>query len=256
MSSTPPNASSPTPESAAPPPAWIFFDLDGTLWDHRASSERAIMALCRQYELSPMAFLPVFKHCNDVLWKDVAKTRMSFATLRVRRFEMALQQAACGCASLSAQELSEFYLQKYVEEAHLVEQAAEALEAASRIARVAVLTNGACEVQNRKMAHLGQAAACVEFLLCAEEVGAFKPEREFYEAGLCRAGNPDPATVLMVGDSFLEDALMPRRLGWQAAWISEGRPTPEGAEGINVYASLAEFTRCLNTSTIAQSQQG
>ncbi len=206
---------------------WIFFDLDGTLWDHASASRHAIMEVCGRYGLPPMNFLAAFKSSNEHLWGEFAAGRVDFSTLRVRRFEMVLQQMACGCSSNDAQEISEFYLENYLGRPSILPGAVECLRQAARRARLAILTNGAREIQAIKMAQFGGDAALVEFMICAEDVDTLKPAPAFYAEGVRRAGGPAPSRILMVGDSWNEDVIMPCELGWSAIWLSHGQGIPE-----------------------------
>lgn len=212
-------------------PLWIFFDLDGTLWDHEASCERAIRVLSERYGLSPMPFLSLFRKNNLALWPELMAGRIDFPTLNVRRFEQALQQSACGCSSHDAVEISEFYLRNYLDTPHPLPGARESLRYAVRGASLAILTNGQRFTQEVKLTHLGPEADLISFMLCAGDVAAVKPEDAFFEEALRLAGDPPRESVLMVGDHWEEDVVRAEAFGFRAAWLSHGRPVPEGCAG-------------------------
>ena len=53
---------------------WLYFDLDGTLWDFAANSEYTLRHIMRQMlpELVPheQEFLDLYHHYNDILWVE------------------------------------------------------------------------------------------------------------------------------------------------------------------------------------------
>lgn len=210
---------------------WIFFDLDGTLWDHSTASRRAIMHLCERYGLPPMNLLPLFKSTNEFLWGEMAEGRVDFETLRVRRFEMILDQLAAGCCAIDAQEVSHYYIEKYLAEPSLFPGTLETIEVAARHARLAVLTNAPRETQQAKLAQFGRAAERFSFMQCGNDGFGYKPALSYYEAAVARAGGPAPERVLMIGDAWREDVEVPRSLGWRTVWISHGQDCPEEPPG-------------------------
>lgn len=201
---------------------WIFFDLDNTIWDHASASRRAIGHICTRYGLPPMQFMAAFKQHNDALWGELAKGRVDWNVLRVRRFELVLNQMACGCSSNDAEEMSHHYLAKYLEEPVLLPGAVEAVAFACSVARVGVLTNGARDVQLAKLAYLPMK---IEFVQCANEGCGAKPSPDFFRAA--QQSTDDPSRLLMVGDSFAEDVLPTLGLGWRAIWVRHHQEIPD-----------------------------
>lgn len=224
----------------APIPEWIFFDLDGTLWDHASASRRAIMEVCTRYGLPPMTFLSAFKQHNDALWAELGRGRLDWNTLRVRRFELVLNQMACGCSSNDAQEMSHYYMEKYLEEPAILPGAMEALALASGVARVGVLTNGARDVQTGKLAYMAHNSVRIDFVQCANEGHGAKPSPDFYRAAQQSIGGS--RHLLMVGDSFVEDIAPTVELGWSAVWLSGHQEIPDNLpQDVSVLPNLTAF---------------
>ncbi|CAN5238369.1 HAD family hydrolase [soil metagenome] len=226
---------------------WFFFDLDGTLWDHHAASTRAIMKVCERYSLSPMAFIPIFRTCNDLLWREIGASHMSFATLRTRRFEMALAQQACGCSSNDAQEMGAFYMDRYLEAPSFYPEAREMICDAAQIGRVAILTNGPRDNQSVKLSYLNDYAILIDFMLCGEDINIYKPVAGFFDhalklAGLEEVESPD---IFMLGDTWEEDVAEPLRRRWEAGWISHGRELPEAGTAAHVFREPKAFREWL-----------
>ncbi len=60
----------------------------------------------------------------------------------------------------------------------------------------------------------------IDASLFSTEIGARKPNPAIYAEILRRLGNPDPATVLFVGDRMLEDVTTPRSLGMKSCLMT------------------------------------
>ena len=80
----------------------LFFDLDHTLWDFETNSRLALGQGFKDLDLASLgvADLPTwirhYEAANDHCWAEFRVGRMDKATLRGRRFELALE--ACGAA--------------------------------------------------------------------------------------------------------------------------------------------------------------
>lgn len=225
---------------------WIFFDLDGTLWDHETACDAAIAELCTAHGLCQESFPGIYREANLACWQDLSAGRLTVEQMRLRRFQDAF--ARVGRADLAAQavSISEAHLQAYLRTERLLPSAAEVVLAVTSRFRVAVVTNGFADTQEVKCSHLGAALDSVDFLHCAHGEWGLKPQPRFYRAALRRAGNPPPHQVLMVGDSWHEDIAAPRELGFRTAWISRGRALPdEDAAGVLVLESAAELLHLL-----------
>ncbi len=213
------------------PPSWIFFDLDGTLWDHAAACRSAVMKVCERYGVSPMTFHPLFVESNEQLWVQLANGEITFAELNVRRFEMALDRASAGCCAYDAQEVADYYIENYIGPEFPLPGARDAVRHASRSASLAILTNGQRFTQEVKLSHLGREAGLFSFMLCAADIPAVKPQDAFFAEALGRAGDPPRQSVWMVGDNWEEDVVCAERFGFGAVWLSHGRPVPDRPNG-------------------------
>jgi len=220
---------------------WILFDLDGTLWDHDRASSEAIRSVCEAYDLAPLQFLPLFRSANDQLWEDLTNGRIDFEMLRVRRFEMVLEGFERPFSREVAAEISRFYLDRYLERASFFPEAARVVRLASEMARLAILTNAPHVTQDVKLNFFQPEADLFETMITADEVSQLKPRPEFYRDAARHLGIERPESVLMIGDSWENDILVPQRLGWKTAWISHGRPTPEPSGNTVVLHDLGDL---------------
>lgn len=248
-----PVARSPLPGAlpAALPPEvdWLFFDLDGTLWDHGGASLQALRQVCDEFHIPADAFIPRFEKANDEAWGQLEEGLTTRDRMRVERFQKALAGIDPAFARRDAAErISGRYLEVYLTDpaAYWIETGHEVLEAAARAGkRVALLTNGFSDTQFRKVELAGEAGV-IEFIWGPEEAGCLKPRRKFYTTALERAGC-EPVSALMIGDSLTSDVLAPLALGLKAWWFNPGKtPLPPGSPSFPIFAHLRELLPLFN----------
>lgn len=85
--------------------------------------------------------------------------------------------------------------------------------------RVAVVTNGAGDIQRAKLTRTGIAAA-VDAVCISEEIGIRKPDAGIFMEAARMLGSAGQATGWMVGDSFQNDIVGGQRAGLRTIWLS------------------------------------
>jgi len=196
----------------------ILFDLDDTLIDHTSAAHNAAAAWARELGLP-----------GDQTDRWFAIERQHFATYergecthqqqrrnRVRDFlgDFSLDDAATD--ALFARFLI-LYEQHWRAFPDAVPALTRALEAGLQ---VGILTNGATELQQRKLERTGLDISGVQ-LLTSTDLGAAKPNPECYERALAVMGITAHETI-MVGDSFLNDVEGARAVGITAFHLVRG----------------------------------
>lgn len=77
-------------------------------------------------------------------------------------------------------------------------------------------------------------------VFCFTELGFRKSQPEFWQAVVARLGTR-AEHIAMIGDSYEQDAALPRRFGVQGVWFNPGRAAP-GAHGpVPEVSQLQEF---------------
>ena len=116
---------------------------------------------------------------------------------------------------------------------------ADTNEALRRLAeagyRLAILSNVDDDLLAATRRHLD---VDFEFVVTAQQVGAYKPAPAHWQAARKRIGD---ARWLHVAQSYFHDIVPARRLGIASAWINRTRQSPAGAERSDVeFGTLAE----------------
>jgi FMN phosphatase YigB (HAD superfamily) len=66
-------------------------------------------------------------------------------------------------------------------------------------------------------------------IVVSQRVGTIKPQPAIFEAARAALGDPDPGSILHVGDDWAADVVGARAVGWRAAWLTtrpEESPLP------------------------------
>ena len=235
---------SPTPLKA------LVFDLDDTLVVEKASAAAAFQATCelaaRRHDLDPAALHVTVRetcrrlwhhHCParpyvvrigisswEALWsrfggdnEDLAALRAWAPDYRRNAWHHALQAHGVDDIDL-ANELAEAY-PAHRRRRHLVyDDVRPALERLGRTYRLALLTNGASDLQREKIAGAG-IGAYFEAILVAGDIGFAKPDARLFEAMLARL-DVRPEEAVMLGDSQSKDLQGAQAIGMKAVWVN------------------------------------
>jgi putative hydrolase of the HAD superfamily len=102
-----------------------------------------------------------------------------------------------------------------------------ALEAFKSRYRLGLLTNGAPDLQRRKIAGAG-IGKYFDAVVVSGEVGIGKPDTRVFEMLLSRL-NVAPESALMVGDSLKSDIQGAHAVGMKAAWVNRSGKAPDSS---------------------------
>jgi 2-haloacid dehalogenase len=220
---------------------WIFFDLDGTLFDHFAASAVAIESLSQDFGYDHDEFIENFHEVNDQCWAMMSRGEIDMDRLRYLRFELLLPRIDSNPGQDQSIEMADVYLSLYLSNLRYFDEAEVVLMEAAKRAKVAIFTNAPHVTQDIKINHLGETVKYIDQIVCSDDVNAYKPSLEFYRKALELVGGGEPSRLLMVGDSWEADIEPPHELGWDTAWISHGQSLPKELKSNRCFENLAEF---------------
>ena len=160
------------------------------------------------------AFLPGFR---EAVWRE--------ALAQARRTDPRAARRDATDAAI-AREMQDTYVRTRRARETIDPEAEPALLDLSRDHRLALLTNGAGDVQREKLART-PFARYFDVVVVSVEVGVGKPDPRFFEIALERLAVAK-ADATMVGDSLLRDVGGAQRAGLPAIWIDRGLVREEG----------------------------
>jgi len=213
------------------PPKAVLFDLDDTLFDHRATSRAALGALRDEVPaLQALAFDELERRhvalLEELHHSGVMQGVVSVDEAREQRFSRLLEAAGTPASPAAAAAAAARYRDLYVAARREVPGARALVEALARRVRLAVVSNNILAEQEAKLNELGM-RPFVAALVVSADVGVSKPDPAIFQIALARLGLP-PGEAVMVGDSWPIDIAGATRAGLRAVWLNRtGEPCPD-----------------------------
>ncbi|WP_043640934.1 HAD family hydrolase [Nonomuraea candida] len=205
----------------------IFFDLDGTLVDHRSAVLETIGRIVRAAPgatASPEELVALWWTLEGRHMREYLAGECSFAEQhrrRLRSFLPALGEPVPDDPGLLDAWIAERYLAPFEKSWQCYPDVRPCLEALRGLPggpRLAVLTNGDPDQQRAKLARFGL-LEYFEAVLTPAELGAAKPAAY---AAACRWMGTDPARAVNVGDMLESDVNAAALAGLTGVWLDRG----------------------------------
>lgn len=197
--------------------SWILFDVDETLFDFERAEFEALRAVFAQFNLPFLdAYGELYHRCNDQVWVEFERGKISAADLRVERFRRMFAEAGL---QQDPEAFSSAYLPALARGTYLLPGALEVIAALRGHCSLGLLTNGLRDVQRPRIA-ASALAGRFDVLVISEEVGVAKPHAGIFDAAFAQMGQPGRGQVLMVGDSLTSDIQGGRNYGLDTCWFN------------------------------------
>ena len=107
--------------------------------------------------------------------------------------------------------------------------------------RLAILSNWPLATTIDRYAGAAGWAPHLAAIVVSQRVGVIKPHPGIFAAARAALGDPEPGSIVHVGDDWAADVVGARRAGWRAAWFTarpEDSPLPGSAPDDSVVADL------------------
>ena len=218
------------------PPKAIFFDMDDTILDDYAVSDRSWEQVCRSFAsrietlgLEAGNLLAEIREIRVWFWNDPERNRRRGLDLRAARqeiFALALTRLGIEDAALVSEVVDSYMALKSA----TVELIPDAMDTLRRLRqdgfRLALITNGNAQEQRAKVER-AELEPLFEFVLIAGEFGVSKPDQRVFRHTLEQM-NVLPAETWMVGDNLLNDVGGAQAVGIYGVWVDgQGTGLPE-----------------------------
>ena len=198
----------------------LFFDADGTLWDFMASERWALSLVFTELGIEPtFEAISAYSRINNAVWLEFEQGLITLDILKIERFHRF--QAHYGITidpELSAKRYAEKLAQSY----HLYADTILVLdELVKRRYPLSLITNGISNIQRGRLAANGT-QHYFEAIIISEEVGARKPDPEYFEIALkmARESGYPSHNPLVIGDSPTSDIRGAIDSGIDTCWIN------------------------------------
>jgi 2-haloacid dehalogenase len=196
---------------------WLWFDADNTLFDYNKAETTALL---KSFELFNLRFdesyMDSYRRINQDLWHLLEQQKIKPEVLRVRRFELFLEDIKL---TASVEKLAAAYIEQLGLCFDLVDGAYEVLNTLHVKSKIAIVTNGLTAVQRSRL-ELSLIKPFITELIISEEIGAAKPHAAFFDIAFERTGNPPKSDVLIIGDSLSSDMQGGLNYGIDTCWFN------------------------------------
>ncbi|MGQ3028890.1 MAG: HAD family hydrolase [Ferrovibrionaceae bacterium] len=236
-------------------PRAILFDLDDTIISAYSRPDAAWLVVVDEFAdrlapLPPLAVMEAVMTESRISWEDPAwqqRWRMRLNEARRGIVIGAFRRLAAAGHAIPSDEVAVALADRYSayrqEQMHLFPGAHAVIDGwKQRGVKLALVTNGAAEVQRAKIARFDLAHR-FDHIQIEGEHDFGKPDERAYRHALA-ALDADPATTWMVGDNLEWEVAAPQRLGIFAIWhdvLGEGLPPGSAIRPDRIIRSFAEL---------------
>lgn len=207
---------------------YLLWDIDGTVLNFLASEAYAIRFLFKKYGLGECSdeMLKMYSGINAEYWKKLERNELTKAEILVERFNEFF--SIIGVDTAVAAKFNEEYqvtLGDYVE---FIDKAEEILLYQKGKRVLAAVTNGTKVAQEKKLRVSGLDKV-FDKIFISEDVGAEKPNKEYFDYVFEKLGITDKKEVLMIGDSLIGDMTGGYNAGIDTCWYNPShKPNTSG----------------------------
>ena len=208
----------------------VMFDLDDTIFDHKAARLAALTALQledRRFRKVPLSALES-RH-GRLLQKNNKRVVRGEVSLSASRLDIIRQLAGESGISLTEENVArymELYDRTYQENRHAVPGAAKLVRRLVGTVTLCIVSNGHSDIQMEKVRLCG-VEDLFDHYIFSGDIRFMKPKPEIFHAALGRCGALPKETVI-IGDSWNADIVGATNIGIHAVWLSRyGQPCPD-----------------------------
>lgn len=201
----------------------LLFDIDDTLLNFRDCAEPVIRKALSEFDIAAdAARLAVYHHINNALWHQVADGTLTREGLYAIRWQRVLDAWGVPLSGAAVEARFRHHLNFTAIPEHGAE---ETLRYLAERYTLCTASNAPQGQQEQRLASCGLARYFTQ-ILTSEGLGVDKPAPLFFERCLHALGDPDPDTVMMLGDSPEADIRGARAVGLHTCLVNTRGVTP------------------------------
>ncbi|WP_160680138.1 YjjG family noncanonical pyrimidine nucleotidase [Clostridium sp. C8-1-8] len=199
----------------------IIFDADETLFDFKKSERDAFKNAMLEFEIEydENHHLKIYSEINSVIWKEFENGIITQEKLKVERFKRLADRLNINFDEYS---FAKSYMKHLANASFVYEDSIELVESLHKNYRLAIVTNGLKEVQNKRIKQ-SIISKYFEDVVISEEVKVAKPDPKIFEIALNNLNHVDKSKVLMVGDSLTSDIKGGFNFGIDTCWYNPNK---------------------------------
>ena len=223
----------------------VFLDLDDTLLDFRQAEAESLRRTLPVFDIAPTpAVLDRYHEINMAQWRLLEEGKLTRQQVLLRRYELLFAELG---VERSPAEVCSLYEENLAFGRWFIPGAEELLETLAPRYDLYLATNGTAAVQHARLNRMGLKRYFRDIFI-SEEVGAHKPEAEYFRRCFAAIPGFDPNAAVIIGDSLTSDIRGGRNAGIRTCWLNpEGNPPREDICPDYTVRTLAELPVLLET---------
>ena len=204
----------------------IFLDLDDTLLDFHRAEAAALTRTLEQLGIPPTAdTLARYSAINAQQWRLLEEGKFTRDEILTRRFDILFGELGVVQSSALARQTYEHFL---AQGHFFLPGAEELLQTLAAQYALYLVSNGTAAVQAGRIASAG-IAPYFRAIFISEEMGLYKPQKEFFDACFAAIPGLRREETLLIGDSLTSDIRGGNNAGIRTCWFNpHARPRMDG----------------------------
>ena len=217
----------------------IFFDIDGTLLDHKYSERAGVLEFYCNHN---NAFSKIRQEEFYVLWCSISdrhfdrflRGEISFVEQRRERTKEVFCVAGITLPNEQADLEFREYLEVYERNWRLFQDVIPCLESLKKEHKLGIISNGDLEQQLYKLERMG-IRDFFDIVVTAGDIGVSKPDPRIF-AMACEKGGVSPDQAYYIGDDFTTDIIACQDAGMKGIWINRNNSVCEDGNARTVFS--------------------
>lgn len=218
----------------------LLWDVDNTLLDFSAAERAAVKSLFQEYGLGTCSeeMLRRYAAINMAYWERLERGELTKPEVLVGRFRAFFETE--GIDAAIAPEFNEKYQLRLGDTIVYRDDSLQIVKSLRGRVRQYVVSNGTVTAQTKKL-RLSGLGALMDGIFLSEELGAEKPNAEFFDRVFSVLGDVGRSRVMIVGDSLTSDILGGSNAGIVTCWYNPGeKPAAGGVHPDHEISNLHE----------------
>lgn len=219
----------------------LLFDLDGTLYDFKATEKIALTIVLNTYGLeNDRKTYDLYQEGNHYLWDEYEKGNISQSVINDRRFQMLFDRTG---TKADGKEAGELYVEHLSRNGILLPGAKEFLDwlaARKDLFKAYIITNGIPKTQHGRL-RTSDTYGYYEKIFISGEMGTQKPDKAFFDQVLEQAAIEKEDSIV-IGDTEKSDIQGAINAGIRSIYINfEGKRSDMANYSVSSYDELEKL---------------
>ena len=221
---------------------FIFLDLDDTILDFHRSEAVALRKTLQSLNVNPTdEVIARYSAINLAHWKALERKELTRGGVLTGRFRQLFEELGMNVSPNVAQSLYE----KNLSESHFfIDGAPRLLMTLSQKYPLYIASNGTTLVQTSRIASSG-IGRYFKAVFLSEQLGADKPQIEFFERATGQIEGYNPSEAIILGDSITSDMQGGINAGMHTCWFNPHHRDNHGITPEFEITDLAQFDSVL-----------